>query len=72
MTVPVTLALLMLGLASVASAIVTQDPFDAMVVHRPAEPVPVPDVTFRSLEGREVRVRDLRGRAVLLGFFTTS
>jgi hypothetical protein len=29
-------------------------------------------VAFRSLEGREVRLHDLRGRVVLLGFFTTS
>ena len=64
---PVTL---MLG--GVTAGDSAKDPFDAMGVDRPAEPFSAPDVGFRSLEGREVRVRDLQGRAVLLGFFTTS
>jgi hypothetical protein len=65
------LALGLLVLHEVAGAGVTKDPFDAMVIDRVAEPTPAPDVVFRTLEGREVRVGDLRGRLVLLGFFTT-
>jgi cytochrome oxidase Cu insertion factor (SCO1/SenC/PrrC family) len=56
----------------VAPARSAGDPFAAMGVDRTGLPVPAPDIAFRSLEGREVRLRDLRGRVVLLGFFTTS
>ncbi len=54
-----------------AGADATPDPFDAMAIDRVAAPIPAPDVVFWTLEGREVRVGDLRGRLVLLGFFTT-
>ena len=47
------------------------DPLEAMNVLRPAAPAPAPDVVFRSLDGHEARLRDLRGKPVLLGFFTT-
>lgn len=73
------LALLALGLLSLALTLGARrvadaqsgDPFEAMRVIRPAAPLPAPDVTFRSLEGRDVRLADLRGKPVLLGFFTT-
>ncbi len=55
------------GLSSAA----TPDPFEAMGVERVSALPPAPDVTFRSLEGRAVHLRDLRGRVALLGFFTT-
>ncbi len=48
-----------------------RDPFDAMAIDRVVAPTPAPDVVFRTLDGREMRVGDLRGRLVLLGFFTT-
>jgi len=48
-----------------------QDPFGAMAALRVAPPTPAPDVLFRTLDGREVRLRELRGKSVLLGFFTT-
>jgi hypothetical protein len=35
------------------------------------KPTPGPDLTFRSLDGREVRLHEFRGKAVLLGFFRT-
>ena len=66
------------GVASVALACVLAgsasgaDPFDAMRVLRPSAPESAPDVAFTTLGGAEVRVRDSRGRPVLLGFFTTS
>ena len=47
------------------------DPLEPMGVLRPAEPVVAPDPPFRSLDGREVRLSALRGKVVLLGFFTT-
>lgn len=65
----VLLGLVIVGVMPVRSA---SNPFAAMAVDRVGLPVPAPDVTFQSLEGREVRLRDLRGRVVLLGFFTTS
>ncbi len=67
-------AVLIVALASLASGTAAQpkDPFDAMAVQRPAEPLPAPDLAFRSLEGPEARLSELRGKVVLLGFFTTT
>lgn len=47
------------------------DPFEAMRAVRPAAPLPAPDVTFRTLDGQNVRLADVKGKPVLLGFFTT-
>lgn len=55
-----------------AQAGASKDPFDALGVHQPAEPFPAPDLTFRTLDGREARLDELRGKVVLLGFFTTT
>ncbi len=68
--------LVLVGLAAPALAAsgpgdAPRDPFDTMGVHRPAEPAPAPDLAFRSLDGREARLRDLRGKVVLLGLFRT-
>jgi cytochrome oxidase Cu insertion factor (SCO1/SenC/PrrC family) len=49
----------------------TRDPFEAMAIDRVTAPTLAPDVVLRTLDGREVRVGDLRGQLVLLGFFTT-
>lgn len=46
------------------------DPFEAMRAVRLAAPLPA-DVTFRTLDGQNVRLADLKGKPVLLGFFTT-
>jgi len=64
--------LLVAAVPLIAQAGGSKDPFDALGVHRPAEPFPAPDLTFRALEGREARIGDLRGKIVLLGFFTTT
>ncbi len=65
----VAVSLILLGLfAGEARAV---DPLAAMGGLRPAAPEPAPDLAFTTLDGREVRVRDLRGKPVLLGFFTT-
>ena len=47
------------------------DPIAAMGVLRPAAPDPAPDIAFTTMDGREVRIRELRGKPILLGFFTT-
>ncbi len=47
------------------------DPLEAMGVLRPAAPEPAPDIAFTTIDGREVRIRDFRGKRILLGFFTT-
>lgn len=59
------LSWLLTGVAGAANSL------DPMQVLLPAVAEPAPDVPFTSIDGREVRLRDLRGRPVLLGFFTT-
>ena len=67
-TVAVALVLSWL-LAGEAAAV---DPLEAMGVLRPAAPEPAPDIAFTTMDGRrDVRVRDLRGKPILLGFFAT-
>jgi cytochrome oxidase Cu insertion factor (SCO1/SenC/PrrC family) len=68
----VALGLLFVVVAGAAPIWAADDPFVTMDVDRAGLPVPAPDLAFRSLDGQEVRLRDLRGRVVLLGFFTTS
>lgn len=47
------------------------DPLEAMGGLRPTALSLAPEVTFTTLDGRDVHVQDLRGKPVLLGFFTT-
>lgn len=68
-------AALMLALVSLSSTAVGQDvkdPFDAMGVQRPGEPLPAPDLVFTTIDGRQARLSELRGKVVLLGFFSTT
>jgi peroxiredoxin len=44
---------------------------DAFPVSRPAEPVAAPEFELRDLTGQPVRLRDFRGRVVLLNFWAT-
>ena len=65
-------ASLFLGVvAAMSPADAQPDPFVAMNVLRVTPPVPAPDVTFQALDGRPARLATLRGRPVLLTFFTT-
>ena len=68
----ITMGLSLLVVVDAAPARSAGAPFAAMAVDRTGLPVPAPDIAFRSLEGQEVRLSALRGRVVLLGFFTTS
>ena len=54
-----------------AGAAGAENPLEQMGALLPAAAERAPDVAFTTLDGREVRLRELRGRPVLLGFFTT-
>jgi peroxiredoxin len=45
--------------------------FAALAVHRPAQPPEAPDFTLPDLDGRPVRLRDLRGKLVFLNIWAT-
>lgn len=70
-----------LALLTIAAVVLTspspvmaqeQDPFAAMRVSRPPALTPSPEFAFRTLTGDEVRLSSLRGKVVLLGFFSTT
>ncbi len=46
--------------------------FAELDVQRPPRLAPAPELALPDLNGRVVRLNDLRGRVVLLGFFTTT
>lgn len=64
------LAALALGAGPVQRTAV-DDLFDAMRANRVAPPVPAPDVTMSALDGGSIRLVDLQGHAVIVGFFVT-
>ena len=64
--------LLVTGAPFGAAAGGAKHPFDAMAVHRPAEPFAAPELILTSLDGGEVRLSALRGKVIVLGFFTTT
>jgi len=63
-------AALALG-AGPAPRTAADDVFDAMRANRIASPLPAPGVTLPALDGGSVRLEDLRGRAVIVGFFVS-
>lgn len=67
----VLLATLILVVATSRAGGAPGDPLESMGGLRPAAPVAAPDPAFRTLDGREVRLSELRGKVVLLGFFAT-
>jgi len=42
-----------------------------MKVNRVVPPVPASDLTLPALDGGSIRLADLKGRVVILGFFVT-
>lgn len=71
LTLAVTLAVATALLAGAPPA-EAKDPFEAMAVQRPAASAAAPDVAFVTADGRAARLETLRGKVVLLGFFTTT
>ena len=65
------MSLLVGVVAGVSPSRAQPDPFVSMQALRVMPPVPAPDVTFRTLDGRPVGLATLRGRPVVLTFFTT-
>ncbi len=61
-----------LTLGSTAPASAAEDLFAALGAERLGTPRAAPDLALPSLDGGMVRLKDLRGKAVLLGFFTTT
>jgi cytochrome oxidase Cu insertion factor (SCO1/SenC/PrrC family) len=57
--------------AGVSPSRAQPDPFVSLQALRVTPPDPAPDVSFRTLDGRPVSLAMLRGRPVLLTFFTT-
>ena len=66
------LFVLLTAMPFVTTAGGAKDPFEAMAVQRPAAPSPAPELVFTTLDGREARLSDLRGKVIVLGFFTTT
>ena len=65
-----TVAVLTFGAGAPSAPV--NDVFDAMRANRVTPPAAAPDVTLSTPDGRAVRLADLRGRAVIVGFFVTS
>ena len=65
------LAALLIVAAAGPGAANADDPLTALGVLRPARAAPAPDPAFRALDGREMRLTQLRGQPVVLTFFTT-
>jgi cytochrome oxidase Cu insertion factor (SCO1/SenC/PrrC family) len=57
---------------AIGRAQAADDPFDSLVVQRPAQPELAPNLALPSLEGKTVQLADFRGKVLLLGFFTTA
>lgn len=57
--------------AGAAERPAVDDAFEAMRANRVVAPVAAPDLTLPALDGRSIRLTDLRGHAVILGFFVT-
>ena len=55
----------------VASTVGLDGLFTAMGIRRPAEPSVAPDFTLTTLEGQPARLREFRGKLVLLNFWAT-
>ncbi len=69
----IVVAILFVGLAPGRPGPATAQPdlFVAMNALRVTPPVATPDVRFHELDGRPASLKALRGRPVLLTFFTT-
>jgi thiol-disulfide isomerase/thioredoxin len=64
------LVVLCLG-PSVAFAASSPDPLAALLIQPFPDPLPAPVVSLKSLDGRPLRLEDLRGQVVFLNFWAT-
>ena len=53
-------------------ALAAEDPFAAMRATRVAPPASAPDLVLPTVNGGSLRLGELRGKAVILGFFVTT
>jgi len=60
--------LLAMPSGSLEAAVESKDSFSTMRIRRIASPVPN-DLVLRAVDGRPIRLSDLRGKAVLVEFF---
>lgn len=60
------------AVASAAAEAGTEALYSELGIDRLARPKSAPQLALPDLTGRTVRLADLRGRVVLLGFFTTT
>ncbi len=49
----------------------TQGGGSASIFQSYAKPLPLPDFSLEDLEGKAVRIRDFRGKVILLNFWAT-
>lgn len=61
-----------LTLGSTTPAPAAEDLFSALGAERLVTPRAAPDLVLPSLDGGTIRLKDLRGKVVLLSFFTTT
>ena len=58
--------------AACAAAMAAEEPFAAMRARPAVPPAAAPDVVLQGLNGSPLRLAQLRGKAVILGFFVTT
>ncbi len=58
--------------AACTTALAAEDPFAAMRARPALPPAAAPDVVLQAMNGSPLRLAELRGKAVILGFFVTT
>lgn len=56
---------------STASATASSDAMKALAIQEMRQPTPAPDITLALLDGRQLAMKELRGKAVLVNFWAT-
>ena len=58
--------------AACTTAMAADDPFAAIRARPAVPPAAAPDVVLQGINGSALRLAELRGKAVILGFFVTT